>query len=224
VAESGRKVVYEAQAVAPARANLTQPMEPLPTPDRAAVYARLVDEHHVGVRKFKSVAAFHLAYLEQGGTPRKKSVGKDRLLAGVPIGRKLNRVSKKQSQAKTAAAAAGRSRVPTGYCGTSRLTLVPSNSKNNRHGMGGQASLAADQLNLSRSYSATRSLTLRVHPPGNSKGGRNYVKVENPYPNGRGASSGKPHERAPLPPHFSVPPPGCIYTKEGHLRAAPRAE
>eukprot|EP00966_Prymnesium_polylepis_P140222 3239002-Prymnesium_polylepis.1 len=48
---------------------------PLPTPERAVVYARLVTDHHAGVRKFKSVAAFHAAYLEQGGTPRKKSVG-----------------------------------------------------------------------------------------------------------------------------------------------------
>lgn len=165
-----------------ADANSTQT---LPTPERAELYKRLVREHHDGTRKFRSVAAFHEEYLEQGGTPRKKSVGKDRLMSGVPIGRKLNRLSKKQLVSKAAAAKAGKSRIPTGYCGLSRFTLVPSESKNNRHGMGGQASLAADQLMLNRSYTATHALTLRTGP-GCSKGGRNYVKVENPYPNGRG--------------------------------------
>ena len=165
-----------------ADANATQT---LPTPERAELYKRLVREHHDGTRKFRSVAAFHEEYLEQGGTPRKKSVGKDRLMSGVPIGRKLNRLSKKQLASKAAAAKAGKRSFPTGYCGLSRFTLVPSESKNNRHGMGGQASLAADQLMLNRSYTATHALTLRVGP-GCSKGGRNYVKVENPYPNGRG--------------------------------------
>ena len=166
---------------------------PLSTPDRKTLYHKLVDDHTSGVRKFRSVAAFHQAYLEQGGTPRKKSVGKDRLLAGVPIGRKLNRTSHKQRAARVAAEVAGRARIPSGPCGTSRLTLVPSESKNNRHGMGGQASAAADALMLARSYTATRQLRLRDNAAGQSKGGRNYVKVENPYPNGRGHSSGVPH-------------------------------
>jgi hypothetical protein len=213
---------------------LTQPLATLPTlptPERAVLYKRLVDEHHAGVRKFKSVSAFHEEYLQQGGTPRKKSVGKDRLLAGVPIGRKLNRISKKQSEVKAKAAAAGRSRIPTGPCGTSRLTLVPSKSTNNRHGMGGQASKAAAELRLARSYTTTQQLTLRVHPPGHSKGGRHYVKVDSPYPNGRGHSSGVPH---PLPSWdtpeyrerereaFSQRNPGLVLTKEWHVHAAPR--
>ena len=166
-----------------ADANATQT---LPTPERAELYKRLVREHHDGTRKFRSVAAFHEEYLEQGGTPRKKSVGKDRLMSGVPIGRKLNRLSKKQLASKAAAAKAGKAAIQRpGYCGLGRFTLVPSESKNNRHGMGGQASVAAAQLMLNRSYTATDALTLRTGP-GCSKGGRNYVKVENPYPNGRG--------------------------------------
>ncbi len=59
--------------------NLPQPVEQLPTPERKALYMQLVRDHHADVRVFKSVAAFHQAYLELGGTPRKKSVGKDRL-------------------------------------------------------------------------------------------------------------------------------------------------
>ena len=210
--------------MADTNANLTQS---LPTPERATLYKRLVDEHHAGIRKFKSVAAFHQAYLEQGGTPRKKSVGKDRLLAGWKIGRKLNRKSKKQRAAGAAAAAAGSARIPTGVCGNSRETLVPSESKNNRHGMGGQASKAADALMLARSYTATQVLTLRVHPPGRSKGGRDYVKVENPYPNGRGRAIvprvlGWNWPSSAEREAFAESSPDCILTKEGHLCAAPR--
>ena len=132
-------------------------------------------------RSIESVAAFHQAYLELGGTPRKKSVGKDRLLAGVPIGRKLNRMSKAQRKKTTAAMDAGMSRIPTGFCGTNRRTLVPSASQSNRHGMGGQASKAADMLNLNRSYGATNDLQLRVGPGSSSfllwGSGRDFVKV-----------------------------------------------
>jgi hypothetical protein len=129
-------------------ANLTQPVPtPLPTPERKKVYDKLVDDHHSGVRRFKSVAAFHQAYLEQSGTPRKKSVGKDRLFGGMKVGRKLNRRSKKQRAAANAADLAGKAR----RCDQNRSTLVPSESKNNRHGMRGQASQAADRLLLNRS-------------------------------------------------------------------------
>ena len=210
--------------------NLTQPLATLPTPERAVLYKRLVDEHHAGVPKFKSVAAFHAAYLEQGGTPRNKSVGKDRLFAGAKMHRKLNRRSKKQHEAMAKAAYEGRSRECDQHAQTG---LTPSESKNNRHGMNGQSSLAANMLNLNRSYSATDYGTLKGGIGGRSKGGRNYVKVENPYPNGRGHSSGVPK---PLPPWdtpeyrqaqceaFSQRNPGLIMTMEGCIYAAPRVE
>ena len=152
---------------------------PLPTPERAAVYARLVPDHHTGVRKFKSVTAFHAAYLEQGGTPRKKSVGKDRLFAGVPIGRKRNRVSKAKCAASAAAACKGKA----GW--ERRCTLVPSESKNNRHGLNGQCSRAADCLNLMLSHrergGGYADQGLR-NGPGSSKGGRRYVKIADRLP------------------------------------------
>ena len=154
---------------------------PLPTPERAAVYARLVTDHHTGIRKFKSVAAFHAAYLEQGGTPRKKSVGKDRLFAGVPIGRKRNRVSKAKCAASAAAACKGKA----GW--ERRCTLVPSESKNNRHGLNGQCSRAADCLNLMLSHrergGGYAHQGLR-NGPGSSNEGRTQIREDRrPPPN-----------------------------------------
>ena len=152
-----------------------QPPEPLPSPERRVLYNRLVDEHRLGARTFKSVASFHAAYLELGGTPRKKSVGKDRLNAGVPIGRKKNRRSIKERVASTSATVRGTALFHV------REKLYPSDSKTNRHGKDGQCSLAACNLRLPLGAAWTRQRNHRLNPlpPGGrlSKGGRKYVKV-----------------------------------------------
>ena len=158
--------------------DLPQHVEPLQTPERAVLYARLVKEHHAGTRKFKSVAQFHAAYLELGGTPRRKSVGKDRLNAGRKVGRKHNRLSWAQRNAMERACVNGTARLAS----DGRADLYPSASVNNRHGMEGQASSAAQALALPRNNhweAPTGRHRLGPGPPGRSKGCRHYVKIAN---------------------------------------------
>ena len=133
-----------------------------------------------GTRKFNSVATFHAAYLELGGTPRRKSVGKDRLNAGRKIGRKHNRLSWAQRNALWRASVNGTARLAK----DDRHDLYPSESVNNRHGLEGQASRAAAALVLPRSspWTNTGRHKLGPGPPGRSKGGRNYVKVADRIP------------------------------------------
>ena len=152
--------------------DLTQPPGTLATPERAALYNSLVEKHFSGTRKFKSVAKFHAAYLELGGTPRRKSVGKDRLNAGRKVGRKMNRLSHAQQHARAAAEAHGRA-----HPFIERNNLYPSESKTNRHGKQGQDSLAAYQLRLPRGASWCGTGRQRLGPPGRSRGGRHYVKI-----------------------------------------------
>ena len=127
-----------------------------------------------GIAKFKSVAKFHAAYLQGGGTPRRKSVGKDRLNAGRKVGRKLNRRSKAQRAAMERSKHTGMSRA----CVSESANLEPSECKSNRHGKEGQCSLAADLLCLPLCGGGARGrLRMGLPPPGLSRGGRNYVKV-----------------------------------------------
>ena len=67
----------------------------LSSPEKKKLYDQLIADHHAGKKKFNNVAQFHAAYLEAGGSPRRKSVGNDRFYRGVKVGRALKRRGKK---------------------------------------------------------------------------------------------------------------------------------